>query len=179
MITHANDAVGHFGLDLLVRAPDWLGPAAIMAATVPGPSKVNDSGAVDVDQDFALAHSKDDGFVGFGAGIPLTVHHAPGDADEVARPALDALAAAGAELESEAALGLEHIGVVAWVDVPAGPYAGFGSGPAGPDVVVGECLATVYPGRLGSGTMKRIRSDQGGSVHGALPSRRDSPAVEA
>jgi hypothetical protein len=24
MITHANDAVGHFGLDLLVRAPDWL-----------------------------------------------------------------------------------------------------------------------------------------------------------
>jgi uncharacterized membrane protein len=27
MITHANDAVGHFGLDLLVRAPDWLGPA--------------------------------------------------------------------------------------------------------------------------------------------------------
>jgi hypothetical protein len=78
MITHANDAVGHFGLDLLVRAPDWLGPAAIMAATVPGPSKVNDSGAVDVDQDFALAHPKDDGFVGFGAGIPLTVHHAPG-----------------------------------------------------------------------------------------------------
>jgi uncharacterized membrane protein len=36
MITHANDAVGHFGLDLLVRAPDWLGPAAIRAATVPG-----------------------------------------------------------------------------------------------------------------------------------------------
>jgi hypothetical protein len=28
MITHANDAVGHFGLDLLVRAPAWLGPAA-------------------------------------------------------------------------------------------------------------------------------------------------------
>jgi hypothetical protein len=27
---------GHFGLDLLVRAPDWLGPAATRAATVPG-----------------------------------------------------------------------------------------------------------------------------------------------
>jgi uncharacterized membrane protein len=25
IITHDNDAVGHFGLDLLVRAPDWLG----------------------------------------------------------------------------------------------------------------------------------------------------------
>jgi uncharacterized membrane protein len=36
MITHANDAVGHFGLDLLVRAPEWLGPAAARAATVPG-----------------------------------------------------------------------------------------------------------------------------------------------
>jgi uncharacterized membrane protein len=36
MITHANDAVGHFGLELLVRAPDWLGPAAGRAATVPG-----------------------------------------------------------------------------------------------------------------------------------------------
>jgi uncharacterized membrane protein len=36
MITHANDAVGHFGLDLLVRAPDWLGPAATRAPTVPG-----------------------------------------------------------------------------------------------------------------------------------------------
>jgi uncharacterized membrane protein len=36
MITHANDAVGHFGLDLLVRAPDWLGPAVTRAATVPG-----------------------------------------------------------------------------------------------------------------------------------------------
>jgi uncharacterized membrane protein len=36
MITHANDAVGHFGLDLLVRAPDWLGPAKTRAATVPG-----------------------------------------------------------------------------------------------------------------------------------------------
>jgi uncharacterized membrane protein len=36
MITHANDAVGHFGLDLLVRAPAWLGPAETRAATVPG-----------------------------------------------------------------------------------------------------------------------------------------------
>jgi uncharacterized membrane protein len=36
MITHANDAVGHFGLDLLVRAPAWLGPAATRAASVPG-----------------------------------------------------------------------------------------------------------------------------------------------
>jgi uncharacterized membrane protein len=36
MITHANDAVGHFGLDLLVRAPAWLGPAATRAGTVPG-----------------------------------------------------------------------------------------------------------------------------------------------
>jgi uncharacterized membrane protein len=36
MITHDNDAVGHFGLDLLVRAPDWLGPAETRAATVPG-----------------------------------------------------------------------------------------------------------------------------------------------
>jgi uncharacterized membrane protein len=36
MVTHANDAVGHFGLDLLVRAPDWLGPADTRAATVPG-----------------------------------------------------------------------------------------------------------------------------------------------
>jgi uncharacterized membrane protein len=36
MITHANDAVGHFGPELLVRAPDWLGPAATRAATVPG-----------------------------------------------------------------------------------------------------------------------------------------------
>ena len=35
MITHANDAVGHFGLDLLVRSPDWLGPAETRAATVP------------------------------------------------------------------------------------------------------------------------------------------------
>ena len=36
MITHDNDGVGHFGLDLLVRAPDWLGPAETRAATVPG-----------------------------------------------------------------------------------------------------------------------------------------------
>jgi len=38
--------------------------------------------------------------------------------------------------------------------------ASFGSGPAGPDVVVGEGLATVHPGRLGSGAVKRIRSDR-------------------
>jgi uncharacterized membrane protein len=36
MITHDNDAVGHFCLDLLVRAPDWLGPATGRAATIPG-----------------------------------------------------------------------------------------------------------------------------------------------
>jgi uncharacterized membrane protein len=36
MITHDNDAVGHFGLHLLARAPDWLGPAETSAATVPG-----------------------------------------------------------------------------------------------------------------------------------------------
>jgi uncharacterized membrane protein len=36
MITHDNDAVGHFGLELLAHAPDWLGPAASRAATVPG-----------------------------------------------------------------------------------------------------------------------------------------------
>ncbi len=36
MITHDNDAVGRFGLDLLAHAPDWLGPAATRAATVPG-----------------------------------------------------------------------------------------------------------------------------------------------
>ena len=35
MITHDNDAVAHFGLDLLVRAPEWLGPAETRAATVP------------------------------------------------------------------------------------------------------------------------------------------------
>jgi hypothetical protein len=60
------------------------------------------SGAVQVDQDFALAHSKDDGFVRFGAGIPLTVHHALGDAYEVARATLDALGTARAELQSQA-----------------------------------------------------------------------------
>ena len=103
--------------------------------------------------------------------------HTLGDADEVARPALDTLAAAGAEFQSEASLGLEHIGVVAWVDMPAGPGAGFGSGPAGPDVVVGERLATVHPGRLGSGTVKGVRSDQGGSVHGGLPSDRGCEAA--
>src|SRR5215218_8480121 len=78
--------------------------------------------AVEVDQDFALAHSKDDGFVRFGAGIPLPVDHALGDEHEVARSALDALGAAGAELQSKAPLGLEHIGVVgvvARVDMPA------------------------------------------------------------
>jgi len=101
------------------------------------------------------------------------VHHPPGDADEVARPALNALgAAAGAELQSQAALGLEDVGVVARVDVPAGPCAGVGSGPAGPDVVVGERLATVHTGCLGSGTVERLRSDQDRSVHGALPSQR-------
>jgi uncharacterized membrane protein len=35
MITHDNDGVAHFGLDLLARAPDWLGPAHTRAATVP------------------------------------------------------------------------------------------------------------------------------------------------
>ncbi len=35
MITHDNDGVAHFGLDLLARAPDWLGPAETRAATVP------------------------------------------------------------------------------------------------------------------------------------------------
>ena len=50
--------------------------------------------------------------------------------DEVARPALDTLGAAGAEFQSEAALGLEHIGVVARVHVPAGPPIAFDSGPA-------------------------------------------------
>jgi len=35
MITHDNDAVAHFGLDLLVRAPEWLGPAETRPATVP------------------------------------------------------------------------------------------------------------------------------------------------
>src|SRR5215213_2795026 len=137
-------------------------------------SVASQSGAVEVDEDFALAHSKDDRFVGFGAGIPLAVDHVLGDEDEVARTALDALGATRAELQPEAALGLEHVCVVAWVDVPAGPGSGFGSGPAGPDMVVGECLATVHTGRLGSGTVERIRSDQGGSVHGAVPSERRS-----
>ena len=72
----------------------------------------------------------------------------------------------GPNSSRQAPLGLEHIGVVARVDVPAGPGAGVGSGPAGPDVVVGERLATVHPGRLGSRTMKPIGSDQDGSVHG-------------
>jgi hypothetical protein len=93
------------------------------------------------------------------------VDHALGDDDEVAWAALDALGAAGAELQSQAALGLEDVGVVARVDVPAGPRAAFGSGPAGPDVVVGERLAAVHTGCLGGGTVKRIRSDQDGSVH--------------
>jgi uncharacterized membrane protein len=35
MITHDNDGVAHFGLDLLARAPDWLGPAETRAATIP------------------------------------------------------------------------------------------------------------------------------------------------
>jgi hypothetical protein len=135
------------------------------------------SGAVDVDEDLALAHSEDDGFVWFRARVPLAVDHALGDEDEVARPALDALATAGAELQSEAPLGLEDVGVVARVDMPAGPGAAVGSGPAGPDVVVGEGLATVHPGRLGSRTVKGIRSDQGGSVHGGLPSDRERAAA--
>jgi hypothetical protein len=42
--------------------------------------------------------------------------------------------------------------------------ASFGSGPAGPDVVVGEGLATVHPGCLGSGTAECIGSDQGRSM---------------
>jgi hypothetical protein len=55
--------------------------------------------------------------------------------------------------------------------------ASFGSGPAGPDVVVGERLATVDTGRLGSGTVQRIRSDQDGSVHDGLPSDRECTAA--
>jgi uncharacterized membrane protein len=35
MITHDNDAVAHFGLDLLAQAPEWLGPAETRAASVP------------------------------------------------------------------------------------------------------------------------------------------------
>ena len=102
-------------------------------------------------------------------GFPSRCTDAFGCEDEVARSALDALGTSGAELESEAALGLEHIGVVRRVDVPAGPCGAFGSGPAGPDAVVGERLAAVHPGRLGGGTVKGIGSDQGGSVHGAMP----------
>lgn len=35
MITHYNDAVAQFGLDLLVRKPSWLGPAGERPASVP------------------------------------------------------------------------------------------------------------------------------------------------
>ena len=35
MITHDNDGVAHFGLDLLVRSPEWLGPAETRPATIP------------------------------------------------------------------------------------------------------------------------------------------------
>ncbi len=35
MVTHDNDGVACFGLDLLARAPDWLGPPATRPATVP------------------------------------------------------------------------------------------------------------------------------------------------
>lgn len=35
MITHDNDAVAKFGLDLLVQAPDWLGTPDSRPATVP------------------------------------------------------------------------------------------------------------------------------------------------
>jgi uncharacterized membrane protein len=35
MITHHDDGVAHFGLDLLARAPEWLGPREARAATVP------------------------------------------------------------------------------------------------------------------------------------------------
>lgn len=35
MITHDNDAVAKFGLDLLVQAPEWLGPPASRPDTVP------------------------------------------------------------------------------------------------------------------------------------------------
>src|SRR4029450_10478085 len=88
-------------------------PDDLVSKTVPigrprvdaGPG-ANHSGAVDIDKDFALAHSKDDGFVGFSAGVRATVHHAPGDEHEVARPALHALGPAGAAFQSEAALGL-------------------------------------------------------------------------
>jgi uncharacterized membrane protein len=35
MITHDDDGVAHFGLDLLARAPEWLGAHETRAATVP------------------------------------------------------------------------------------------------------------------------------------------------
>jgi uncharacterized membrane protein len=35
MITHNDDGVAHFGLDLLARAPEWLGARETRAATVP------------------------------------------------------------------------------------------------------------------------------------------------
>jgi uncharacterized membrane protein len=35
MITHDDDGVAHFGLDLLARAPEWLGPAETRPASVP------------------------------------------------------------------------------------------------------------------------------------------------
>ena len=35
LVTHDNDGVACFGLDLLVRAPDWLGPAETRPAGVP------------------------------------------------------------------------------------------------------------------------------------------------
>jgi len=35
MITHDNDAVAKFGLDLLVQAPEWLGPPEMRPASVP------------------------------------------------------------------------------------------------------------------------------------------------
>ena len=35
MITHDNDAVAKFGLDLLVQAPEWLGDPTLRPATVP------------------------------------------------------------------------------------------------------------------------------------------------
>ncbi len=35
LITHDDDGVARFGLDLLARAPDWLGPAATRPAAVP------------------------------------------------------------------------------------------------------------------------------------------------
>ncbi|HEX3206838.1 MAG TPA: hypothetical protein VHQ68_11430 [Propionibacteriaceae bacterium] len=49
----------------------------------------------------------------------------------------------------------------------------FGPGPAGPDVVVGECLAAVHAGRLGGGAVNGIQSDQVGRSIVALPSDRE------